>query len=92
MPSKLFTYLLAKKTIFGFVTDGVQKEFIEKSGIGIVFNPDKIEENVRKIENYFESQIDTNIELTDFFKPFDSSYTSNQFVELIKGIGTNNDY
>ena len=90
LPSKLFTYLLAKKMIFGFVTEGVQKEFLEKSGIGIVFNPDNIDENVIKLENYFSSSFENNIELTEFIQTYDSNNTSNQFINLINDIVENN--
>lgn len=43
LPSKLFDTIGINKPILGFVTEGVQKEFIQQSGLGIVFDPDDID-------------------------------------------------
>lgn len=43
LPSKIFDFVGMNKPILGFVTEGIQKEFIEKSGLGIICNPDDIE-------------------------------------------------
>jgi hypothetical protein len=40
LPSKLFDYLQKRKPILGFVTDGVQKDFLLNSGLGIICDPD----------------------------------------------------
>jgi glycosyltransferase involved in cell wall biosynthesis len=40
LPSKLFDYITINKPLLGFVTDGIQKEFIQQSGLGICVNPD----------------------------------------------------
>jgi glycosyltransferase involved in cell wall biosynthesis len=40
LPSKLFDFIGLNKPILGFVTDGIQKEFIKLSGLGIICDPD----------------------------------------------------
>lgn len=43
LPSKIFNYINLNKPILGFVTPGIQKEFIEKSGLGLVCDPDDVQ-------------------------------------------------
>jgi hypothetical protein len=43
LPSKIFDYVGQDKPILGFVTPGIQKSFLEKSGLGIVCDPDESE-------------------------------------------------
>ena len=50
LPSKLFTYLESGKPVIGFVTEGVQAEFIKEGNIGIVLNPDQLQESVLQLE------------------------------------------
>jgi len=42
LPSKLFTYLRSGKPLLGFVTRGVQHDFIEKSRLGVICDPDDL--------------------------------------------------
>jgi hypothetical protein len=42
LPSKVFDYVGTAKPIIGFVTEGIQKEFITKSGLGVICDPDNI--------------------------------------------------
>lgn len=39
--AKLFDYILMKKPILGFILNGAAKDFLENSGLGFVFDPDK---------------------------------------------------
>ena len=50
LPSKVFDYVGDNKPVLGFVTDGVQKEFIEKSGVGVICNPDDIPASVETMK------------------------------------------
>jgi glycosyltransferase involved in cell wall biosynthesis len=49
LPSKIFDYIGKSKPILGFVTEGIQKEFILKSGIGIICDPDDIDGSIDTI-------------------------------------------
>lgn len=64
LPSKLFTYIASQKPILGFVTEGIQADFIVNSGAGIVFDPDDEETGVKKFETFitdgYESSLNTN--------------------------------
>lgn len=44
LPSKIFDYVGRSKPILGFVTNGIQKEFITKSGLGVICDPDNEEQ------------------------------------------------
>jgi hypothetical protein len=56
LPSKIFDYLELKKPILAFVTPGAQLEFLENSGLALIFNPDNIEENSKKLNEVLTSQ------------------------------------
>jgi hypothetical protein len=45
-----------KKPILAFVTPGAQLEFLENSGLALIFNPDNIEENSKKLNEVLTSQ------------------------------------
>jgi Glycosyltransferase Family 4/Glycosyl transferases group 1 len=51
LPSKIFDYVGQSKPILGFVTEGIQKEFILSSGIGIICDPDNPNESASKINS-----------------------------------------
>jgi glycosyltransferase involved in cell wall biosynthesis len=44
LPSKIFDYVGRKKPLLGFVTRGIQRDFIEQSGLGIICDPDDDEQ------------------------------------------------
>jgi glycosyltransferase involved in cell wall biosynthesis len=51
LPSKIFDYVGLNKPIVAFVTDGIQKEFIARSGLGIVCDPDNTMESCSKLKD-----------------------------------------
>jgi len=57
LSSKIFDYVLMKRPILGFVTEGEVKDFIEKSGCGVTCDPDDEFEASQKIELLIENQI-----------------------------------
>jgi len=83
LPSKLFTYLLAKKPVFGFVTKGIQAEFLKELGVGILFAPDEVELNVVKLENLFEQGWEGKMNV-EYFRQFNADATGSEFVRLVK--------
>ena len=54
---KTFDYIATQKPILGFVTEGAQKQFIEKSGTGIICNPDDIDGSVNTLKNIFDNGV-----------------------------------
>jgi len=51
LPSKLFDYVKIGKPVIAFLTNGIQKAFIEQSNIGFVFDPDDIDGAAKKLED-----------------------------------------
>ncbi|MEP7318342.1 MAG: glycosyltransferase [Panacibacter sp.] len=70
LPSKTFDYISLNKPIVGFVTDGIQKEFILKSGSGIILNPDEPVDAVEQLMDLFNQgkKFKLNKEYLDSFK------------------------
>lgn len=56
LPSKLFDYLREQKPILGFLTKGVQRDFLNESGVSKLFDPDKIEENAEALHTFFSKK------------------------------------
>jgi hypothetical protein len=61
LPSKLAEYMQYEKPVIGFVTEGIQRDFIQHSGMGVCINPDELEKELPKLEgiliNGFENTI-----------------------------------
>ena len=49
LASKTFDYVGARKPIIGFVVAGSQLEFLERSGLGLVADPDDPDDGARKL-------------------------------------------
>lgn len=50
LPSKIFDYVDKGKPILGFVTNGSQREFIEKSNLGVICDPDAVDDSAGLIQ------------------------------------------
>lgn len=85
LASKTFDYIKFAKPILGFVTNGAQKEFLEKSNTGIILNPDEIEKNALQLEKIFNSETELNVNI-DYLNQFSRAFTTNQLSNLIKQI------
>jgi Glycosyltransferase Family 4 len=55
LPSKIFDYVIHSKPVLGFVTSGIQKDFIEESGIGIICDPDRSADSAQLIANLLKN-------------------------------------
>lgn len=85
LPSKLFTYLKAKKPILAFVTDGIQKKFLENTNLGIFCNPDDIENSTLIIENCIKSGVEKKIN-AEYLNKFSDQNCNKEFVDIISNI------
>jgi hypothetical protein len=82
LPSKIFDYLELKKPIIAFVTSGSQYNFLKKSGVSIIFNPDEFNENSIKLFDIFNSNIELEFN-TNFLLNYHRRKTCQKLVELI---------
>ena len=87
LPSKLFTYLQSGKPVIGFVTKGIQKDFIERSGGGMTFDPDDTEGSALHLEEILVSGINMKLN-REYLEQFNSKYTNAQFLEIVKSVST----
>lgn len=83
LPSKLFTYIQSQKPILGFVTDGIQKEFILKSNIGRVINPSAIDTLEQDFKNLLTEGFSNKIDL-DYLSNFENERLSEEFRNVIE--------
>ena len=83
LPSKLFTYLKSSKPLLGFVTNGIQKEFLIKCGIGTICDPDNIDKSVEILENFlingFKGQLNES-----YLKNFSDEFAIEKLVTIVK--------
>lgn len=61
LPSKIFDYVQANKCILAFVTPGSQKDFLSNLGTAILFDPDKIDENVELLNDILSKSKKLNV-------------------------------
>lgn len=80
---KTYEYLAMKKPIIGFVHKGAQQRILEKSGLGIMFNPDNTNENINIFYKLFTNKFILK-EKPDFLDEYSSSYTTQQLSRIIK--------
>jgi glycosyltransferase involved in cell wall biosynthesis len=87
LPSKIFDYVIQRKPILGFVTEGIQKEFLEKSGLALICNPDDTDGTVEKLYRLLTRG--------GLFKPdatyinqFKRSELTNQFEKILQEAAT----
>jgi len=83
LPSKLFTYIQSQKPILGFVTDGIQKEFILKSNIGSVINPRALDTLEDDFKNVIMEGFSNKIDLV-YLSNFDNERLSAEFRNVIE--------
>jgi len=54
---KSYEYISNLKPILAFVTDGTQKDFFKESGLGVMFDPDNLDENVEVFKRFILGEI-----------------------------------
>lgn len=85
--SKTFDYLSVYKPILSFTVAGAQSSFTEDSNCGLVFNPDELEENARKLEEIFKQGISLRLNksyLEKFHRKNTAKMLSGVFDEIIE--------
>ncbi|HAN39758.1 MAG TPA: hypothetical protein DCQ29_12710 [Chitinophagaceae bacterium] len=90
LPSKIFDYVVSGKPVLGFVTKGIQKDFIEKSGIGIVCDPDDISTSVSSIVNLLTNGANFKPDI-NYLAKFERKQLSLELANLFKTVVCNLD-
>lgn len=85
LPSKLFDYISLEKPILGFVTEGVQKEFLEKSGAGIIFDPDKLYDSAEKLKKVLEGNVNLSLS-KNYLNSYSRKNITKQLAEIIHSL------
>jgi hypothetical protein len=85
LPSKLFNYVKSKKPILAFVTNGPQREFIDKTNSGIILDPLDILQSTKRFSKIMLDgcRLKTNKEE---FSKYSLDFTNNQFLKLMDEI------
>ncbi len=84
---KTFEYLGLGKTIFGVLPNGAMRDVVNKSGLGVIANPDDpdaIAECIKRIvlKNYPNHKL--NSKNKDFIASFEASHIVNQMAEQLR--------
>jgi len=85
LPSKLFDYIDAGKPLLGFLTPGIQKQFITRSGLGICCDPDNVAEGVEALEAIIRKR--TFIVNTAYLEGFKRINLARQLADVFKEVG-----
>jgi hypothetical protein len=85
LPSKLFNYVKSARPILAFVTNGPQKEFIEKTNSGVVLDPMDIDNSTKRFTKVMLDGCSLKTNQQEFSK-YSLEATNNQFVNLIEEV------
>lgn len=85
LASKTFDYIAARKPVLGFVCQGTQKDFLEKSNIAVIFDPDDVEGCVNGLAKIIRHGVRREID-TSFLASYSSLETNRQLASLIKNL------
>jgi len=85
LPSKTFDYLKEEKPILGFLTPGIQREFLPKIGFGILFDPDNIKVSSEKLEQVLKGDFELTIQ-KDYILSFHRKNLTAQLATIIKDV------
>ncbi len=89
LPSKLFTYLVSNKPVLGFVTKGIQKDFLIKSGMGIVLDPDHSKENACLLNELFATGFSSNIN-SEYLQEFSFEKSTSKLIDIVEKTAKSN--
>jgi hypothetical protein len=87
LPSKLFTYTLSAKPVLAFVTNGVQRDFILESKLGVICDPDYLENATDQFEQVLAEGYQQKLN-RDYLNKFSNENGNRQFVDLVNSICT----
>ena len=89
LASKTFDYLRFGKPILGFVTEGVQKEFLQRSGFGWIVDPDD-EAASEKLEQLLGN---AGVQATDkaYLRQFQRQHTTKQLATIFQKLSSLSD-
>lgn len=85
LPSKLFTYVESNKPVLAFVTKGIQNEFVTRSNIGLVFDPDQEDENVEKLSKILREGFTARVS-SSYLDDFGPGKAGRQLVDLVREV------
>lgn len=84
LPSKLFTYLKSGRPIIGFVTDGIQSEFIKEANAGVVIDPDNLTKAVEKLEDLLNEGFNAKADL-NYLDKYSTKNAIDQLAAILDG-------
>lgn len=83
LPSKTFDYLKEQKPILGFVTPGIQQEFLPQTGLGILFDPDDTEASCLKLGKVLMGDFELSIN-RDYISSFHRRNLTGQLAAIVQ--------
>lgn len=85
LASKTFDYIAAGKPILGFVCPGTQRDFLEKSSISVLFDPDDTEGSCRQLGELVEHGLTKKVDLR-YLSAYSSLSTTRQLAEIVRQV------
>lgn len=82
---KTFEYIASQSPIIAFVTEGEQRDFLVKSGLALVCDPDETEAGARSLASLFEGRFAPAPKLS-YLRKFHRRETSRQMADLARAI------
>lgn len=86
LASKTFDYLVARKPIVAFVTDGSQHDFLRASGAAIICDPDDPEGSSAKLASLLSGKMDLKLN-PDYLNRFHRREAASQMAAILDRVG-----
>jgi glycosyltransferase involved in cell wall biosynthesis len=89
LPSKLFTYLLSGKPVLGFVTRGIQHDFIAQGRLGVICDPDDSAGGAERLEKIITEGYKGDLDIP-YLQQFANSVAIESLTTLIREVVNDN--
>jgi hypothetical protein len=85
LASKSFDYIAAGKPVLGFVCPGTQRDFLVRSNISVLFDPDDPEGSARQLGELVENGVSRKID-RGYLETYSSLSTTRQLAEIVRQV------
>jgi glycosyltransferase involved in cell wall biosynthesis len=82
---KTFEYIQLQKPVIAYVCNGAQKDLLQKTGLAIIFNPDEIYQNTKKLLEVLTSESKLEVDI-NFCNKLSRKVQLDLFYDLLKSL------
>jgi glycosyltransferase involved in cell wall biosynthesis len=85
LASKTFDYIAAGRPVLGFVCPGTQRDFLVRSSISVLFDPDDAEGSARQLGALIENGVTRKVDL-EYLEAYSGQSTTRQLAAIVRQV------